>query len=121
MAKRCQQITLAIGPSSATPSAQLRRVRPATGIADPATLLPLRVAMPSSVGSCRRSRDLLPARGTAQPVPVRRPGDLTLSACHSLSVSRRHCENAEDAMQSVVESSRAAEPADGRASLPARA
>ena len=134
----------------ATTSAQVRCVRPATGIADPATLLPLRVAMPSSVGPCRRSRDPLPARRTAQPVPVRRPGDLTPSACHSPSVSPRrgshptmvppisrehqghrrvrgcaasntvsrwHCENAEDATQSVVESTRAAEPAGGRASL----
>jgi len=63
VAKRCQQITLAIGPSSATPSAQLRRVRPATGIADPATLLPLRVAMPTSVGPCHRSRDPHPRAG----------------------------------------------------------
>ena len=55
----------------ATTSAQVRCVRPATGIADPATLLPLRVAMPSSVGPCRRSRDPHRARRTAQPVPVR--------------------------------------------------
>ncbi len=94
----------------ATTSAQVRCVRPATGIADPASLLPLRVAMPSSVGPCHRSRDLLPARRTAQPVPVRHPRrshagrPVTARASrHAVDLTRRRSRRSAGSIRGIAE------------------